>query len=71
MARKRTRQRAKTIAHKHGLLCAAMGAAARRRPTPLIAWNPRAETKLPYINGKPANSPASTQLVVMAGPPMP
>ncbi|MGW6699781.1 hypothetical protein [Nocardia sp. NPDC055049] len=37
----------KTIANKHGLLCSAIGAAARRRPTPLIAWNPCAETKLP------------------------
>lgn len=37
----------KTIANKHGLLCSAMGAAARRRPTPLIAWNPCAETRLP------------------------
>lgn len=37
----------KTIANKHGLLCAAMGAAARRRPTPLIARNPCAETGLP------------------------
>ncbi|RJO70622.1 hypothetical protein D5S18_25715 [Nocardia panacis] len=37
----------KTIANKHGLLCAAMAAAARRRPTPLIPWNPCADTKLP------------------------
>ncbi len=37
----------KTVRNKHGLLCAAMGAAARKRPTPLIPWNPCAETKLP------------------------
>lgn len=37
----------KTIRNKHGLLCAAMGAAARKRPTALVPWNPCAETKLP------------------------
>lgn len=38
---------AKTIRNKHGLLAAAMGAAARKRPTPLIPWNPCADTRLP------------------------
>lgn len=37
----------KTVRNKHGLFCAAMGAAARRRPNPLIPWNPCAETRLP------------------------
>jgi integrase len=42
----------KTIRNKHGLLCAAMGAAARKRPTPLIPWNPCAETKLPKCSAR-------------------
>jgi integrase len=42
----------KTIRNKHGLLCAAMGAAARQRPTPLIPWNPCAETKLPKCSAR-------------------
>ncbi|WP_378735338.1 tyrosine-type recombinase/integrase [Nocardia brasiliensis] len=42
----------KTVRNKHGLLCAAMGAAARKRPTPLIPWNPCAETKLPKCSAR-------------------
>lgn len=42
----------KTIRNKHGLLCAAMGAAARQRPTPPIPWNPCAETKLPKCSAR-------------------
>ncbi|MCC3316712.1 MULTISPECIES: tyrosine-type recombinase/integrase [Nocardia] len=37
----------KTIANKHGFLSAAMSAAAAVRPTPLIAYNPCADTRLP------------------------
>ncbi|MFD3431114.1 hypothetical protein [Nocardia fluminea] len=42
----------KTIRNKHGLLAAAMGAAARKRPTPLIPWNPCAETRLPKCSAR-------------------
>lgn len=42
---------AKTIHNKHGFLCAAMGAAARRRPRPLIDYNPCADTRLPQVYG--------------------
>ncbi|MEU6186633.1 hypothetical protein [Nocardia sp. NPDC047038] len=47
----------KTIRNKHGLLCAAMGAAARQRPTPFIPWNPCAETKLPKCFGARGRPP--------------
>lgn len=43
---------AKTVHNKHGLLAAAMGAAARKRPAPLIPWNPCSETRLPKISAR-------------------
>lgn len=45
----------KTIRNKHGVLCAAMGAAARKRPTALIPWNPCAETRLPKCSAREAD----------------
>ncbi|WP_433660756.1 tyrosine-type recombinase/integrase [Nocardia sp. CA-128927] len=39
----------KTVHNKHGFLCAAMGAAARQRPAPLIAYNPCSDTTLPPV----------------------
>ncbi|WP_406234992.1 tyrosine-type recombinase/integrase [Nocardia sp. NBC_01009] len=41
----------KTISNKHGFLSAAMAAAARQRPTPLIPFNPCTETRLPRVYG--------------------
>ncbi|APE32654.1 hypothetical protein BOX37_00150 [Nocardia mangyaensis] len=43
---------AKTVRNKHGLLCAAMGAAARKRPKALIPWNPCADTRLPKCSAR-------------------
>ncbi|GAB4582585.1 tyrosine-type recombinase/integrase [Nocardia sp. IFM 10818] len=37
----------KTIANKHGFVSAAMSAAVRQRPEPLIKYNPCADTRLP------------------------
>lgn len=37
----------KTIANKHGFVSAAMSAAVRQRPVPLIPYNPCADTRLP------------------------
>ncbi|MFE3060643.1 hypothetical protein [Nocardia sp. NPDC059239] len=39
----------KTIRNKHGFVSEAMAAAARRRPTPLVPYNPCAYTRLPKV----------------------
>jgi integrase len=42
----------KTVLNKHGFVSAAMGAAARHRPEPLVPANPCANTRLPRVAGR-------------------
>ncbi|MGI5222219.1 tyrosine-type recombinase/integrase [Nocardia sp. CA-290969] len=42
----------KTICNKHGFVSAAMAAAARHRPEPLVPLNPCAHTRLPRVTGR-------------------
>lgn len=42
----------KTITNKHGFVSAAMAAAARHRPEPLVPANPCANTRLPRVQGR-------------------
>ncbi|MEU0871613.1 tyrosine-type recombinase/integrase [Nocardia brasiliensis] len=51
----------KTIRNKHGFVSEAMAAAARRRPNPLVPYNPCAYTRLPKVYPKELDYFTSTE----------